>query len=512
MNQNIVEEYLGKVYTTVILVVVNACLCAAVTFSVLKLLGFYPSVSWIGIGIFAIVCVIHFCIGLWFIFHAYNTENGVKRIKKDMLFKGKVFILVLLVIQFNFIAFLIPSREFWAFAFFFLLLMAFFLDFKFILIYAGTLVVSEIACSIIKAKETLPVLDETWIPELVLRVITLVLTLGVILLIFYMISHYLIHIKEEQVRENNNRIENVLAKVTMMVSELERTGKELSEISSNESASTEELSATSESLLESSNRMLYSTNSSRENLISLEECSEELNRNICEVDTISRNLMEKSKQNEELLGTLRELNQEVGKSSKNTSTMAEILRQGVDEIGIALKVIDEISSSTNLLALNASIEAARAGEAGKGFAVVAESVGNLAASTKESLNDIRLVIEKLQSNAKEMAVSVEQNMENLEKQNDTFSKTFKGIEDMITILDSAMQALEQMDGVHKRQSEVIGQTVSVNEEILNGIQSENQQFANISSMIEENTKEISRMASQAESLNKMVEDLETLLQ
>lgn len=233
--------------------------------------------------------------------------------------------------------------------------------------------------------------------------------------------------------------------------------------------------------------------------------------NVEKVESTSRHLLDKSMENERLLNDLHTINGEVSESMKATTHIAQKLSDAVQEIGVTFNLISEISSSTNLLALNASIEAARAGEAGRGFAVVATEVGNLANSTQQSLKEVETVIERVQSNVKEITMQVEENFSKLDVQNQYFANVFQSMKEMTELLNASVSAINTMGEAHGKQSEVIKKTVSINQDIAQSIRNENEQFASINSMAENNANDTAQVAVQAGAINEMVDEMSKLL-
>uniref|UniRef100_UPI0040560506 methyl-accepting chemotaxis protein n=1 Tax=Acetatifactor sp. TaxID=1872090 RepID=UPI0040560506 len=503
-----VEVYLSAVFKWGLIILVSACMCATVMFNTEKALGLYPSVPWLALILFALMDFSFFAIAVIIVRTSFDADGYLKEGKLQL---GKIFSAVVLIIQWNYILYMMPSRTFWGFLFFFLILMAFFLDMKLVVLSGLACMVSLFVAWFIRGTELMPIKDELFLVDILMCLVALVLSLTGLTIFVFFVSHFLVNAKKDELEKNNEHVMSILNSVQALSERLHSAGLSLAQISENESASVQELSATSELLLENSNRLSMKTEESMSNLTELSQWEAVVADNVEKVELTSRSLLEKSRYNEKLLNDLQVINSEVSESMVSTIDVADKLSEAVKEIGVTLKLINEISASTNLLALNASIEAARAGEAGRGFAVVAQEVGNLANSTKESLLDVEQVIARVQGNVDEIAAHIQENSRKLEKQNEFFNNVFTGMQNMTDFLNTSADAVNTMGAAHSKQSEVIKNTVSINQDIAESIRSENEQFSSINTMVEGNVNDITVMTEQINSINDIADEINDLL-
>lgn len=160
-----------------------------------------------------------------------------------------------------------------------------------------------------------------------------------------------------------------------------------------------------------------------------------------------------------------------------------------DEIGSILTVINDISSNTNLLALNASIEAARAGEHGKGFAVVAQEVKKLSEQSAVSTENIRELVDRVRLSVRETETvmnsiqkEVSAGKELTQETSEMFSKILDFNNDISAKLQSVSGSSEEISAGVEETTAMMVTLSSSAKEILDGyegivINIENQQTA-----------------------------------
>lgn len=500
------EVYLSVVYKWGIITLVCACMCAAVLYTFMKIIGLFPTVSWTAMIIFDIMDVCFLAGGLFLVRTSF--ENG--ELKEKRLASGKIFSFVVLMVQWNYILYMIPSKTFWGFLFFFIILMAFFLDIR-LAIGACITCIASLAVSWGIIGNNLPARDALFITDLVNCIVALFLsTFGLGMFIFFM-TYFLVNAKKDELEENNRRVQGVIDKVTVLSGQLGDASESLLTTSQNESASTEELSAITENLLKNSEDMLQKSIESKGNLSELAMSNLDMEEKMAEVNQISRDLLSISEANEKALAELISISEDVEQSTQNTIRVTADLDKEVGQIGCTLEIINDIAASTNLLALNASIEAARAGEFGKGFSVVAQEVGNLAANTRESLDEVNAVISRVQQGTETATRYMSENAQKIQNQNTRMTETIEGVRRMLGMLKKSVQIISEADIIQNNQNDVIEKTISVSEDIAGRIDAENKDFLNIDEMVQGNTQEIFELSRQVDQINDMIVELEEVL-
>lgn len=124
------------------------------------------------------------------------------------------------------------------------------------------------------------------------------------------------------------------------------------------------------------------------------------------------------------------------------------------EIRKVVKLIDELSNQTDLLALNASIQAAQAGEAGRSFNVVAEEVKELAKQSRESAKIVAEEIGAVHQRSQE-AIELGENI--LTQIIASSANVSKKVSEIHQAMEAQSQAVSQVLGLAQEMAQLAGQ-------------------------------------------------------
>nr|WP_303243769.1 methyl-accepting chemotaxis protein [uncultured Cellulosilyticum sp.] len=381
------------------------------------------------------------------------------------------------------------------------LLIVFFLDKKVMLQVSILMGVYLMIISIV-AKQLLPE------KELLLPLIMFFIMVNIIV---SLISGTLGAAKDEELRENQKKMQSIIDKVTVLVSTLNDSILSLSAIAQEENANMIEITNSSEVLDSNSKSILSGTEKCIENLNRLRESSKIIAARMNSTQTTSSQLAKVSIKNENALNNVLKISDEVKNSNSNTLSVVEKLQVEAGEIDKLLGVINNMAEETNLLALNASIEAARAGESGRGFAVVADEVRKLADNTRISLKSVNDVINNFKGNIKAVEELSRKNSDLIMAQNNVLSETTSDVKEMIIQLQQSVSEITEIDELSNKQNTYADDTVKFNNSITASIKQEILQFEEISNLVKGNMNSIEDIVKSTERLSLIIEEVKGLL-
>ena len=198
------------------------------------------------------------------------------------------------------------------------------------------------------------------------------------------------------------------------------------------------------------------------------------------IESQSTSVSESSSAIEQMLANIQSVTQTLIKNADNVKALmdsSELGRSGLQDVAADIQeiareseglleinlVMENISSQTNLLSMNAAIEAAHAGEAGKGFAVVSDEIRKLAENSGEQSKTISSVLGKIKGSIDKIISSTD----------DVLGK-FESIDGGVRIVsdqeENIRNAMEEQGEGSKQILEAIGLLNEVTQQVRDGSQ------------------------------------------
>jgi len=199
----------------------------------------------------------------------------------------------------------------------------------------------------------------------------------------------------------------------------------------------------------------------------------------------------------------------INESVRQSTAVVNALGEKSKEISTIVALITSITDQTNLLALNASIEAARAGEAGKGFAVVADEVRKLAEESGKAADNIRTLVDDILNQTSSAVYAINSGTQFVEEGRESVEQTGDTFKNIVVYLQQISHRTTEVKDIVLRVNEKASQTDEAVKEVVGIANGTSSGIQHIALSIEQQSASNEEIASAANVLQTMSNDLQT---